>query len=113
MVASVNLNNVVRGAYAAAHLGYSVDAEEQGRGIGSEAVAAVVNHAFEELRLHRIMANYQPANERSARLLRRLGFVPEGFARHYLFIAGAWRDHVLTAKNNPDAGIVPEPTGPD
>ena len=108
MVASVNINNVVRGVFAAAHLGYSVDAGEQGVGLGTEAVGAVVNFAFESLRLHRIMANYQPTNERSARLLRRLGFVPEGFARDYLFIAGAWRDHVLTAKNNPDVSFIPE-----
>jgi ribosomal-protein-alanine N-acetyltransferase len=110
MVASVNLNNVVRGVFAAAHLGYSVDAQEQGRGIGGEAVSAVVQYAFEHLRLHRIMANYQPTNERSARLLRRLGFVPEGYARDYLYIAGAWRDHVLTAKSNPDLSFVPERT---
>ncbi len=108
MVASINLSNVVRGVFGAAHLGYSVDARSQGLGIGSEAVGAVVGFAFAELRLHRIMANYQPTNERSARLLRRLGFVPEGFARDYLFIGGAWRDHVLTAKSNPDPGFVPE-----
>jgi ribosomal-protein-alanine N-acetyltransferase len=110
MVASVNLNNVVRGVFAAAHLGYSVDAAAQGAGIGSEAVGAVVDFAFERLRLHRVMANYQPTNERSARLLRRLGFVPEGFARDYLFIAGAWRDHVLTAKQNPDPDFMPDRT---
>jgi ribosomal-protein-alanine N-acetyltransferase len=108
MVASVNLNNIVRGVFGAAHLGYSVDAQEQGAGIGTEAVGAVVEFGFETLRLHRIMANYQPGNERSARLLRRLGFVPEGFARDYLYIAGAWRDHVLTAKNNPDVTVIPE-----
>jgi ribosomal-protein-alanine N-acetyltransferase len=108
MIASVNLSNVVRGVFAAAHLGYSVDAREQGTGIGTEAVGAVVDFAFAVLRLHRIMANYQPANERSGRLLRRLGFAAEGFARDYLFIGGAWRDHVLTAKVHPDPGYVPD-----
>jgi ribosomal-protein-alanine N-acetyltransferase len=108
VVASINLSNIVRGVFAAANIGYSVDGGEQGAGIGTEAVGAVVEHAFEELRLHRIMANYQPTNERSARLLRRLGFVPEGFARDYLYIAGAWRDHILTAKSNPDTSFIPE-----
>ena len=47
------------------------------------------------------MANYQPTNVRSGRLLERLGFVREGYARHHLLIDGAWRDHVLTALLNP------------
>jgi ribosomal-protein-alanine N-acetyltransferase len=35
--------------------------------------------------------------------LRALGFTVEGYARDYLFIDGAWRDHVLTAKIRDDA----------
>jgi len=48
-----------------------------------------------------------PHNARSGRLLERLGFVNEGLAKDYLFIDGAWRDHVLTARLNPafDASI--------
>jgi len=52
--------------------------------------------------LHRIMANYRPENERSARVLSGLGFQQEGFARSYLKINGEWADHVLTALVNPD-----------
>jgi ribosomal-protein-alanine N-acetyltransferase len=102
IVASVNLSNVVRGVFQACHLGYSVDAAHEGRGIAFEAVGAVVRFAFAELRLHRVMANYQPTNERSAKLLRRLGFTAEGYARDYLYINGGWRDHVLTSLSNPD-----------
>lgn len=58
----------------------------------------MVDFAFEALGLHRVMANYQPANERSGRFLRRLGFVPEGYARDYLYINGMWRDHILTSR---------------
>jgi ribosomal-protein-alanine N-acetyltransferase len=43
-----------------------------------------------------------PTNERSGRLLRRLGFVVEGYARDYLFIGGQFRDHVLTSLTHPD-----------
>jgi ribosomal-protein-alanine N-acetyltransferase len=46
------------------------------------------------------MANYMPGNERSARLLERLGFEREGYAKAYLNIAGRWQDHVLTALVN-------------
>jgi ribosomal-protein-alanine N-acetyltransferase len=43
-----------------------------------------------------------PTNERSAALLRRLGFVVEGYARDYLFIGGKFRDHILTSLTNPN-----------
>jgi ribosomal-protein-alanine N-acetyltransferase len=103
VIAVVHLSEVVRGVLQGCYLGYSVDAAYEGRGFASEAVGAVVRFAFRTLRLHRVMANYQPSNERSAALLRRLGFVPEGYARDYLFLDGAWRDHVLTSLVNPDA----------
>jgi [ribosomal protein S5]-alanine N-acetyltransferase len=96
-----NLSNFVRNAFQACHLGYSVDRRAQGKGIMFEALAAVIAHAFGPLGMHRVMANYVPTNERSGKLLRRLGFVVEGYARDYLFIGGAWRDHVLTALTNP------------
>jgi ribosomal-protein-alanine N-acetyltransferase len=51
--------------------------------------------------LHRIQAAYRPENGRSAAVLERLGFRHEGLARDYLFIAGAWRDHCITALTNP------------
>lgn len=97
LVATCNLSNVVRGAFQACHLGYALAEKQQGQGLMLEALSAALPYAFEHLGLHRIMANYQPHNERSGRLLRRLGFVVEGYARDYLYIDGAWRDHILTA----------------
>jgi [ribosomal protein S5]-alanine N-acetyltransferase len=66
-----------------------------------EALTVVIAYAFNDMGLHRIMANYIPTNERSGRLLRRLGFVVEGYARDYLFLAGNWQDHILTSLINP------------
>lgn len=101
-IGTCNFSNFVRGAFQACHLGYTIDHRHEGRGLMGEAVEAGVRFVFETLRLHRVMANYVPTNERSARLLKRLGFTAEGFARDYLFLAGEWRDHVLTARTNPD-----------
>lgn len=102
-----NFNQFVRGAFYAATLGYSLDRRAVGRGVMFEALGAAIALMFGELGFHRIMANYLPHNDRSGRLLRRLGFVVEGYARDYLFIHGAWRDHILTALTNPD----PQPPG--
>ena len=68
----------------------------------SESVAAVIRYAFDEMGLHRVKAAYLPSNERSGRLLRRLGFVVEGYARDYLLIQGRWQDQLLVSLVNPD-----------
>ena len=108
ILGQINLSNIVRGAFQAAHVGYHVDAQVEGRGLMREGLECVIGWAFDDLRLHRIMANHIPGNDRSAGLLRRLGFEVEGYAKAYLFIDGAWQDHVLTAKLNPN----PTPPGP-
>ena len=107
IIGVANLSQVVRGAFQSAVIGYSLDEGMVGRGYMSEALQALCDHAFDEMGLHRIMAAYRPENERSAAVLARLGFEKEGFARDYLFIDGAWRDHVLTSLVRPeDARLV-------
>jgi ribosomal-protein-alanine N-acetyltransferase len=99
----VNFSQIVRGGAQSCSLGYSLDRRCVGRGLMTEALGAAIPFVFDKLKLHRIQANYVPTNERSGHVLRRLGFVVEGYARDYLFIGGAWRDHVLTSRINPDA----------
>jgi [ribosomal protein S5]-alanine N-acetyltransferase len=110
IVGHCNFSNFVRGAFQACMLGYSVDHRHQGEGLMTEALRAAIAFVFAELRLHRIMANYVPTNERSGALLRRLGFSVEGYARDYLYIHDGWKDHVLTAITNP-APVEPERGG--
>jgi ribosomal-protein-alanine N-acetyltransferase len=100
LVGECNFSNIVRGPFQACYLGFSVDGEEEGRGLMYAALEASIHHVFHELKLHRIMANYRPENVRSAALLARLGFLKEGVARRYLKINGVWADHILTAKIN-------------
>ena len=102
IVGNCNYTNIVRGAFHACYLGYQIARSHEGRGLMVEALAATNAFAFRDLRLHRIMANHRPENARSARVLERLGFTREGLARSYLYIDGAWRDHVLNSLSNPD-----------
>ena len=101
VLGTCNYTNIVRGPFLACHLGYQIARSHEGRGLMAEGLRAANAFIFERLRLHRIMANYRPENLRSRQLLERLGFVNEGLARDYLFIDGAWRDHVLTSLTNP------------
>lgn len=101
VLGTCNFTQIARGPFRACVLGYQVARSHQGRGLMHEALSETLDYAFRELRLHRVMANYRPENTRSARLLDRLGFAREGYARRYLFIDGAWRDHILTSKTNP------------
>ena len=94
------LTNIVRGPFQAAYLGFSLAESAVGHGFMFEALSALIPFAFEELNLHRIMANHVPENVRSGKLLARLGFRKEGLAPAYLLIHGAWRDHVLTSLVN-------------
>ncbi|WP_227106269.1 GNAT family N-acetyltransferase [Chromobacterium rhizoryzae] len=102
VIGSVGLSNISRGAFQSCHLGYGLDQHCQGQGLMREALEAVIRCAFDTLRLHRVQANYQPHNLRSAGLLKRLGFEIEGHAKNYLYLNGAWRDHVLSSRLNPD-----------
>ena len=102
IIAVINLWQIRRGVDHSAVIGYSVDAKYQSQGVATEAAGAVVRYAFEELNLHRIHTSYQPENERSARVLKKLGFQIEGRAREQMFFDGAWRDGILVAILNPN-----------
>ncbi len=100
VLGTVNFTQFVRGPGQYCNLGYGLDHRDEGRGLMQEALETAIPFVFGRLAMHRIAANHLPENDRSARLLDRLGFVKEGFARQYLYIDGAWRDHVLTALTN-------------
>ncbi len=101
VIGRMGFSQIVRGPFQSCLLGYQIDAAYEGRGLMFEALQSAVAYMFDEKALHRIQANHLPENRRSAALLARLGFVREGLAKDYLFIADAWRDHVLNALLNP------------
>jgi ribosomal-protein-alanine N-acetyltransferase len=102
VIGTINLNTIIRGAFYGATLGYGLSASKQGQGLMTESGHRLMEYAFKDLNLHRIMAGYMPHNYRSGNVLKRLGFHIEGVAREYLFINGQWQDHILTSRINPD-----------
>jgi [ribosomal protein S5]-alanine N-acetyltransferase len=93
ILGSISLSQIFRGNFQSAYLGYQIGAEFAQQGFATEAVALILRYAFAELKLHRLEANIQPGNVASIALVKRAGFMKEGFSRRYLKICGRWRDH--------------------
>lgn len=91
----MNVNNIVRGAFWSADLGYWIDASRLRRGLANRAVADVAEYVRVELRLHRLQAATLLHNIGSQRVLLGNGFERIGLAPKYLRIAGEWQDHLL------------------
>lgn len=102
IVGVANLSQIFYGPFQNAYLGYYADVDFAGRGLMTDGLRLVIDHAFDKLKLHRIEANIQPDNIASIHLVKRLGFTQEGFSRRYLKVNGEWRDHqrwALTVEN--------------
>lgn len=64
-------------------IGYRFVQAAWGRGLASEAAAAVLNHGFRTLGLDPIVAVSHPDNAASHRVLHKIGLRAQGRARHY------------------------------
>ncbi|HEV2889188.1 MAG TPA: GNAT family protein [Frankiaceae bacterium] len=96
-VGGTTVGNIWRASLGSCFLGYWVDGRHAGRGIVPTAVALATDHCFGPLGLHRVEANVRPENAASRRVMEKLGFREEGLRERYLYIDGAWRDHVSYA----------------
>lgn len=95
LMGGVGLSSVRRGVAQMASLGYWAGQAFCRQGLMTEAVRAMIGYGFRHGGLHRVEAACLPHNEASHRLLLRVGFNEEGYAKNYLRIDGAWRDHLL------------------
>ncbi len=89
-----NLFNIVAQSRRA-EVGYCLARKAWRQGYISEALTALLGHAFSDMELNRIEADIDPRNEASAKSLERLGFTREGYLPERWIVNGASSDSVL------------------
>jgi [ribosomal protein S5]-alanine N-acetyltransferase len=89
-------------------IGWTLNRDFWRRGIGTEAVQALVAFAFQDRKAHRLFAVIDPENVASAGLAEKLGFRREGLQRSDRFVRGEWRDSSIYALLDSDRrGMAP------
>lgn len=73
-----------------AEVGYVLNPVYWGIGIAPEAVRAVMRFGFWQLRLHRIEARYMIGNNRSRRVMEKVGMTYEGIGRDSMHVKGKY-----------------------
>jgi [ribosomal protein S5]-alanine N-acetyltransferase len=84
--------NLVEGS-----LGYSLHHDHWGQGYMTEAIRALIGFGFAEVKLHRILAEADPRNVGSWRVMEKVGMRREGHLRENFLLDGAWCDSYLYA----------------
>lgn len=96
-----------------AELGYALHSQHWGRGLGRDAVDAVIAHAFGALGLRRLEADIDPRNAGSCALVERLGFRREGLLRERWHVAGEACDSAMYGLLAREWNGRPSPPAPD
>jgi [ribosomal protein S5]-alanine N-acetyltransferase len=89
----ININEIIKGCFNSAFLGYYAFEPFSRKGFMSCAMGLVMDYSRKELGLHRLEANIQPDNQASIRFIEKMGFVKEGFSKKYLKIGKEYKDH--------------------
>jgi ribosomal-protein-alanine N-acetyltransferase len=92
-----------------AELGYVLNEKWQQQGFMHEALTAVIDYAFEQLKLHSIEANIDPLNIASAKLLEKCKFKKEAHFKENFFFEGVFLDSVIYSlvKTVEDKALLP------
>lgn len=88
-------------------IGYWVRSDHAGRGIATEATAALLDKGFMHLGLHKVTLRIAQGNRSSERVAEKLGFIREGVLREELRINGVWVDHSLYSILEHEHGLRP------
>jgi len=94
LIGVVGFHNIYKDHHRA-EIGYALLPEFQRQGIMKEAIQAMINFAFSELKLHSIEAKVNPNNEASISLLTGFGFVKEAFFKESYYFKEQFLDTAI------------------
>ncbi|WP_084486054.1 GNAT family N-acetyltransferase [Humibacter albus] len=78
-----------------AEVGIALLPEARGRGIGTEAIAQIVEFAFVRCNLHRVHLQAIESNVGAVRAYEKAGFIVEGRQRQHAWVRGRYEDIVV------------------
>ena len=78
-------------------IGWSLHPDAQGKGYATEAAREVLRLGFDEAGLHRIVAECDPRNEASIRVMERLGMRREAHLVDSMWLEGEWVGSIVSA----------------
>lgn len=86
-------HNKIDWANRITYLGYWLSQDANGRGIMTASCQALINHAFQELKLNRIEIRCATQNHKSCAIPKRLGFTHDGIIRDAEWLYNQYVDH--------------------
>lgn len=101
VIGTVSCGSITPEPYCAGTIGYKFDEDYWHMGYAREALRAVLEEIFAELKLHRLIAYVMETNVPSVKLLESVGFRMEGLCERNLKVNGVWENHLLYAILNP------------
>ena len=91
LIGTICMWNILKDHYRA-EVGFVLHPDHQGKGLMSEALAAILNYAFSDMKLHSIEGRVHPANAASIKLMERNKFIREAYFKEDYYCNGKFGD---------------------
>ena len=91
LIGTIGYHSILKEHYRA-EIGYMLHPGYWNKGLMSEAIAAVIDYGFNEMKLHSIEAIIDPANDVSRKTLQKFNFIKEAYFKENFFFVGNFLD---------------------
>jgi RimJ/RimL family protein N-acetyltransferase len=80
---------------------YIGEEKAYGKGVGTEAARLLLEYAFNDLGIHKVISRVLAKNKASIRMNEKAGYVKEAYLKDELYIDGKYEDLILFGAINP------------